>query len=184
MIDTNLEMTDKIGYLLLKKGIIDTKILEQALQIKQNDQDKLKRNLAQILVQEFSFDHDTIFREVAVLYAFKELNLHIEDLPEEKINEIKKSINVQPDDVKKLISEHSVIPIRLDKDKLTLAAIDPTDRALTKIAYALSAKKYEINYLRKKDYDKLIQIIMPRRNEYLQMIEESDEDRLSRKWKA
>lgn len=179
MIDTNLEMTDKIGYLLLKKGIIDTKILEQSLQIKQNDQDKLKRNLAQILVQEFGFDHDTIFREVAVLYAFKELNIHIEDLPEEKTNEIKKLISSQPDDVKKLITEHNVIPIRLDernRDKLTLAAIDPTDRALTKIAYSLNAKKYEINYLRKKDYDKLIQIIMPKRNEYLQMIEESEEE--------
>lgn len=179
MIDTNLEMTDKIGYLLLKKGIIDTQILQQALQIKQNDQDKLKRNLAQILVQEFAFDHDTIFREVAVLYAFKELNIHVEDLPDEKINEIKKLINSQPDDVKALITEHYVIPLKLDekaKDKLTLAAIDPTDRALTKIAYALNAKKYEINYLRKKDYDKLIQIIMPKRNEYLQMIEDSGEE--------
>lgn len=179
MIDTNLEMTDKIGYLLLKKGIIDTRILEQALQIKVNDQDKLKRNLAQILVQEFSFDHDTIFREVAVLYAFKELNIHIEDLPEEKINEIKKLINSQTDDVKTLIADHFVIPIRLDervRDKITLAAIDPTDRALTKIAYALNAKKYEINYLRKKDYDKLIQIIMPKRNEFLQMIEDSGEE--------
>jgi len=179
MIDANLEMTDKIGYLLLKKGIIDTRILEQSLQIKQNDQDKLKRNLAQILVQEFNFDHDTIFREVSVLYAFKELNIRVEDLTDEKINEIKKLVNAQPDDVKKLISEHNVIPLRLDekaKDKLTLAATDPTDRALTKIAYALNAKKYEINYLRKKDYDKLIQVIMPKKNEYLQMIEESGEE--------
>ena len=36
MIEAKLEMTDKIGYLLLKKGIIDTKILEQALQVKQS----------------------------------------------------------------------------------------------------------------------------------------------------
>ena len=71
MLESQLEMTDKIGYLLLKKGIIDHKILEQALKIKDNDQTKLKRNLAQILVDEFNFDHDLIFREVAVLYAFK-----------------------------------------------------------------------------------------------------------------
>ena len=31
MIDTSLEMTDKIGYLLFKKGIIDSTILEEAL---------------------------------------------------------------------------------------------------------------------------------------------------------
>ena len=58
MIDTNLEMTDKIGYLLLKKGIIDTAILEKSLNIKNAEQSKLKRNLAQILVQDFDFDHD------------------------------------------------------------------------------------------------------------------------------
>ena len=73
MIDTNLEMTDKIGYLLFKKGIIDGPMLEKAIAAKANDKSKIKRNLAQILVQDFKFDHDVIFREVAILYAFREL---------------------------------------------------------------------------------------------------------------
>ncbi len=179
MLEANLELTDKIGYLLLKKGIIDNQILEKALLEKQNDQSNLKRNLAQILVQEFDFDHDTIFREVAVLYAFKELNVRPEDMPEERQNEIKRLIDSQEDEVKKMLAQHMVIPFKYDdrvRDKLILAAVDPTDRALTKIAYSLNAKKYEINYLRKKDYDKLIQIIMPQQNEFLQMIEESAEE--------
>ena len=49
MIETNIEMTDKIGYLLFKKGIIDAAILEKAINAKNNDKHKLKRNLAQIL---------------------------------------------------------------------------------------------------------------------------------------
>ena len=44
MIDTNLEMTDKIGYLLFKKGIIDGQMLEKALAAKANDKSKIKRN--------------------------------------------------------------------------------------------------------------------------------------------
>ena len=67
MIDTNLEMTDKIGYLLFKKGIIDSNTLEKAIKAKTNDRNKIKRNLAQILVQDFHYDHDTVFREVAIL---------------------------------------------------------------------------------------------------------------------
>ena len=67
MIETNLEMTDKIGYLLFKKGIIDSSILEKALIAKANDKSKIRRNLAQILVQDFNYDHDRIFREVAIL---------------------------------------------------------------------------------------------------------------------
>lgn len=179
MIDSQLEMTDKIGYLLLKKGIIDAKILEESLKAKQHDQGKLKRNLAQILVQEFKFDHDTIFREVAVLYAFKELNIHIDELTDERIASIRRLMNSRGEEIKKTLLEHKVIPYKYDdrqRDKLILAAVDPTDRALTKIAYSLDAKKYEINYLRKKDYDKLIEIILPPENEFLKMIEESDEE--------
>ncbi len=178
MIDSQLEMTDKIGYLLLKKGIIDNKILEQALQTKQQDQNSKKRNLAQILVDEFKFDHDVIFREVAVLYAFKELHIEIDNLPEQRLNEIKNIIDSQTDEVKKLLLEHRVIPYKYDervRDKLILAAVDPTDRALSKIAYLLNAKKYELNYIRKKDFDNLIQLLIPVENVFLQMMEESDE---------
>lgn len=179
MIETQLEMTDKIGYLLLKKGIIDSKILEQSLKIKDADQLKQKRNLAQILVDEFGFEHDVIFREVAVLYAFKELNIHPETLTEERINEIKGLMNKQGPDVRKMLLDHRVIPFRFDdriKDKLILAAVDPTDRTLAKIAYSLNAKKYEINYLRKRDYEKLINLLVVSENEYLKLIEEAGEE--------
>jgi len=179
MIDTQLEMTDKIGYLLLKKGIIDHKILEQSLKIKDADQTKLKRNLAQILVDEFKYDHDIIFREVAVLYAFKELNVHPEELSDERIAEIKNLMTRQGDDVKQMLFTHRVIPFRYDdkiKDKLVLAAVDPTDRNLAKVAYTLNVKKYEINYLRKKDYDKLVALLAPTENEYLRMIQEAGEE--------
>jgi len=179
MSEINLEMTDKIGYLLLKKGIIDTKILEDSLKLKDADQFKQKRNLAQILVDEFGFDHDVIFREVAILYAFKELIFHPEDLTDERVADIKNIINKQSKEVRQMLLDHRVIPYKFDdktRDKLILAAVDPTDRALAKVAFTLNAKKYEINYLRKKDYDKLINVIITSENEYLRMIEEVGEE--------
>lgn len=178
MLDSQLEMIDKIGYLLLKKGIIDEKILSEALKVKNDDSTKQKRNLAQILVQEFGFDHDTIFREVAVLYAFKELNIKPEDLPEERINEIKRIMSSRGDEIKAAMLEHKVIPYSFDRlrEKLVLAAVDPTDKFLTKIAYDLNAKKYEVNFLRKRDYDRIISIISPPENEFLKSLEESHEE--------
>jgi len=182
MQDAQLEMTDKIGYLLLKKGIIDSKILEEALQIKNDDLASLKRNLAQILVQEFNFDHDTIFREVAVLYAFKELNIHPAEISDQRIDEIKKLMSSKGDEIKKTLLEHQIVPFQYDKfrERLVLAAVDPTDRAIPKIAYSLNVKKYEVNYLRKKDYDKLIEKIAPPENVYLQAIEEAGEEMYER----
>jgi len=178
MIDSQLEMTDKIGYLLLKKGIIDDDILEKSLAAKKADESSKRRNLAQILVQKFNFDHDTIFREVSVLYAFKELNIVIADLSEERIEEIKRLLKSKGDEVRNQFLLHKVLPYSYDKlrDRLVLAAVDPTDRDLTKIAYSLNIKKFEVNFLRKKDYDKLIEIIAPAENEYLKAIEASNEE--------
>jgi type IV pilus assembly protein PilB len=178
MLDSQLEMTDKIGYLLLKKGIIDDEILEKALNAKKADESKGRRNLAQILVQELNFDHDIIFREVSVLYAFRELSITISELSEERKVEIKRLLKSKGDDVRDQFLLHRVLPYSYDKlrDRLVLAAVDPTDRDLTKIANSLNIKKFEVNFLRKKDYDKLIEIIAPAENEYLKAIETSTEE--------
>jgi type IV pilus assembly protein PilB len=179
MIDTNLEMTDKIGYLLFKKGIIDSITLERALAAKSNDNSKIKRNLAQILVQDFNYDHDVIFREVAILYAFRELDTTPDEIPEKRIDDIRKMINGAGDFLKSQMLEHKVIPFMYDdriRDKLILAAIDPTDRNIAKIAFGLNAKKYEVIFIRKKDYEKLIETIVPPENIFLKMMEESDEE--------
>jgi type IV pilus assembly protein PilB len=176
MIETNLEMTDKIGYLLFKKGIIDGQMLEKALAAKTNDKSKIKRNLAQILVQDFKFDHDTIFREVAILYAFRELETRPEDIPDSRLDSIRNMIIGSGDGIKQQILENKIIPFMLDernKDKLIIAAVDPTDRNIPKIAFGLNAKKYEVIFIRKKDYEKLIEKILPPENEFLKAMEEN-----------
>ncbi len=178
MIDTNLEMSDKIGYLLFKKGIIDSTILEEALHAKANDKHKIKRNLAQILVQDFNFDHDKIFREVAILYAFRELETKPEEIPPERIESIKNMMEQASDSVKEMMMKHFVIPFMYDeriKDKLILASIDPTDRHMPRIAFGLNAKKYEVIFIKKSDYEKLIKIILPPENEFLKAMEEDDD---------
>ncbi|OGU73254.1 MAG: pilus assembly protein PilB [Ignavibacteria bacterium RBG_16_34_14] len=177
MIETNLEMTDKIGYLLFKKGIIDGVMLDKALQAKNNDKSKIKRNLAQILVQEFGYDHDQIFREVAILYAFRELDVAIEEISPQKINALKQLVTNSSEGLKQQMLEHKVLPFMFDeriKDKLILAAVDPTDRNIPKIAFGLNAKKYEVLFIRNKEYEKLVNTIIPPENVFLKMMEEAE----------
>jgi type IV pilus assembly protein PilB len=178
MVDTNYEMTDKIGYLLFKKGIVDIAVLEKALQAKSNDRGKIKRNLAQILVQDFGFDHDIIFREVALLYAFREFDKQVEEIPSHRLDVIKQLINNCPDTLKSQMIQHKVIPYMYDeriKDKLILAAMDPTDRSIPKIAFGLNAKKYEVIFIKKKDFEQLSHILIPPENIFLKMMEESSD---------
>jgi type IV pilus assembly protein PilB len=178
MIDTKLEINDKIGYLLFKKGIIDAQTLDKALNAKNNDRNKLRRNLAQILVDDFNFDHDVIFREVAILYAFRELDIDLEIMQEEYIERIRNMIEEGGDELKDLMIRDKIIPFIYDeqtKDKLIIAAVDPTNRNIPKIAFGLNAKKYEVIFIKKKDYEKLIEKVFPPENIFLKNITDEDD---------
>ncbi|GMR24996.1 MAG: GspE/PulE family protein [Ignavibacteria bacterium] len=178
MIETNLEMTDKIGYLLFKKGIIDSAMLEKTLLAKAKDKGKSRRNLAQILVQDFNFDHDMIFREVSILYAFRELETKPDEIPEERINNIRTMIENSSEAIKELMLRNSVLPFMYDermKDKLILAATDPTNRQIPRIAFGMNAKRYEVIFINKIGYDELIKKVLPPENEFLKALEDNEE---------
>lgn len=175
----NLEMTDKIGYILYKKGLVDAPTLERALNSKIKDFDKQRRNLAQILVQDYGFDHDSIFKEVATLYAFRDFSDRVEEIPEKILDFIKTMINNADNEIKNLMLENSIIPYRFDeknKDKLLFLSIDPTNKLIPKIAFGLGSKKYEVVFIKKKDYDKLIKLIVTPENEYLKALQSSSEE--------
>jgi type IV pilus assembly protein PilB len=175
----NIEMTDKIGYILYKKGLVDAQTLEKALNTKVQDFTKKRRNLAQILVQDYGFDHDSIFREVATLYAFREFSDRIEEIPEKILEYIKTMLNNADPEIKNLMLENSIIPYKFDdkvKDKLLFLSIDPTNKLIPKIAFGLGCKKYEVVFIRKKDYDKLIKIIVTPENEFLKALQSSSEE--------
>jgi type IV pilus assembly protein PilB len=175
MIDSNLEYTDKIGYLLFKKGIIDAVTLEKALTAKNSETGKVKRSIAQILVQDFKFEHDVIFREVATLFAFREIELKGAEVASEKLERIKQMITATGDENKDFMIKHRVIPFGYDerqKDKLILLAIDPTERSIPKIAFSLSAKKYEVFFVKKKELDILVEKLFPPENVFLKQLEE------------
>jgi type IV pilus assembly protein PilB len=171
MIETKLEINDKIGYLLFKKGIIDAETLDKALNAKFNDRNKLRRNLAQILVDDFNYDHDVIFREVAILYAFRELDIDLATIQPDYLETIRDMIEGGGEELKELMLRDRIIPFIYDeqtKDKLIIAATDPTNRNVQKVAFGLNAKKYEVIFIKKKDYDILIEKIIPPENEFLQ----------------
>lgn len=180
--DIDSDIGNKLGYVLLKKGIIDSKTLVQAVVAKRkenvhtNGNGKSGRNLAQILVQDFKYDHDSIYREVANLFAFKTYEIDLEENNSERIEKIKKLIDKFSDDLKQKMVTHQVIPLEYDDkilDKIILAAVDPTIREIPKIAYSLNAKSFDVFYIPEKKYEQLIEILIPQENIYLKNIEES-----------
>ncbi len=163
---------NKLAYLLLKKGVIDSKTVTRAVFLKQKylQEGKIRKNLAQILVQDLNFDHDLIFREVASFYAFRTVDLDVSNLSETIINDIKNLLDTYDEEVKKMLLHVRMLPLMFDlnnKNKLILGATDPTDKEILRIIQRLNIDRYEITYLPPASYEKLIDILIPPENEYL-----------------
>ncbi|MBP6672894.1 MAG: type II/IV secretion system protein [Bacteroidetes bacterium] len=173
----DIDITDKIGYTLLKKGIIDYETLEKSLRIKESEAAKKeRRNLGQILVSEFSADHDAVFREVANLYAFREIYIADENIEKGRIEFIRKLIDGLPDGNRELLMQTKMLPLKFDEkqpDKLIIISADPTDRNIPLISRNFNVKKYEVTYCRLKDLQSLIELVIPPQNEFLKQLEDN-----------
>ncbi len=171
-----VDITDKLGYTLLKKGVVDYETLDRALKIKEQEDSKTRRSLAQILVSDFGVDHDSVFKEVANLYGFREIYLADENIDKNRIDFIKKLVEPLPQALKEQMRTEKILPLKYDEqrpDKLILISADPTSRAIPLIARALGAKRYEVCYVRLKDIQNLFDKVFPPENEFLKVLEES-----------
>src|SRR2546426_9160953 len=147
----DIDITDKIGYTLLKKGIIDYETLEKSLHVREGEDRKTRRNLGQILVSDFHVEHDLVFREVANLYAFREIYINDEAVDEARIDFVKRYVDALPDNYRDLLIQTKMLPLRFDEkqtDKLIIIAADPTDRRIPIVARNFGVKKNEVCYCR------------------------------------
>lgn len=172
---------NKLAYLLLKKGVIDSKTVTKAVFLKQKylQEGRVRKNLAQILVQDLNFDHDLIFREVATFYAFRTVDIDLKNLPENIINDIRNLLDSYDSSITKMLLHVKMLPLMFDinnKNKLILGATDPTDKEILRIVQRLNIDRYEITYLPLSSYEKLIEILIPPENEYLKNLEKLAED--------
>ena len=173
----DIDITDKIGYTLLKRGVIDYETLEKSLAVKEGEEKKNRRNLGQILVNDFSVEHDLVFREVANLYAFREIYIKDEVIDSARTEFIKKFVEALPDTMRDLLLQVKMLPLRFDEkqpDKLIIIAADPTDRNIPAIARNFAVKKYEVCYCRLKDFQVLLEQVAPPGNEFLKLLANAD----------
>jgi type IV pilus assembly protein PilB len=171
----HIDITDKIGFALLKKGVIDYETLEKSLKVKEGEDKKNRRNLGQILVHDFNADHDAVFREVADLYAFREIYIADEKVDKDRVDFIRRLINQLPENVREMLIQAKILPLKYDEkqpEKLIVAAADPTDRRIPLVARNWG-KKYEVAYCRLKDLTTLFEQVMPPENEFLKLLENS-----------
>ncbi len=174
-ITKSLDVSDRLGITLYKKGIVDLPTLERAIKVKEQDDSNRRRSLAQILVKDFNIEHDSVFREVTELYGFREIYLKDENVDQKRIDFMRKMLELLPDSLRNLMREDKLVVFKYDEYrpyKLIFLAADPTSTNIPVIARAIGAKRYEVCYVRYKDLQVLLDSVFPEQNEYLKVLED------------
>ncbi len=169
----------QLGSTLLKKNILDFNTLKKALEIKETEDSPIRRSLAQILVKDFSFDHDAIYREVADFYGFREIRLSDENLDEKRFKFIRRKIEQLSESIRNLMEEERILLLGYEQIptsqlyKYIYVATDPTNGHVPTVAMAMNAKRYEVCYIDSRDFQALWEMVFPQENQYLKILEDS-----------
>ncbi len=172
------EETKKItrsGDLLVEHGVIDAEILEKALILQSSETGSKRRKLGEILVEDLGCDRHEIYRELAKIYAFTEVDLEHETLTEQKIAFIKSLYETLEKADRDELIRNNIIPYKVDErraDTLLVLMDDPTDRELRNLAKKFRFRHLDFSYARREYLKKWIEAIYPTTNEFLQIIED------------
>ncbi|MCF7793381.1 MAG: Flp pilus assembly complex ATPase component TadA [Candidatus Cloacimonetes bacterium] len=168
----------RFGQLLLKKGLIDEVILEKALII-QAEEDPNPRALGEILAHDFKIDHHSIFGLLAELYAFRTVEINPNEITEKQIKHTREILSKFDDNFRKNLLYRKVLPYQYNygrKNTLVVLSADPTEKLIDKIPAHSEFKKYEVVYCKLVQLEELINIIAPQKNEFLELLQEAEQE--------
>ena len=169
----------RIGEFFIQKGIIDEAALKRALEIQRREREATQggayRKLGDILVEELGIDRHQVYRAISEFYGFKELEIDPNSLSEEQIAFIRECLEQFPESQKEKFLSRKILPFEQDghgRELLRIAAADPTDQAVADMALRLGYRRYEVFYTPSDVLEKVIERVVPPKNEFLELIEE------------
>ena len=171
-------MALRIGDVLVKQGIITDEVLQQALEIQSKEPPTSRRRVGEVLYEDLGVDRHAVIHSLTSLYAIKEIEVSVKDLPEEQIEFIQGFLENLSDDTRTAMIRAKMIPLNFDSKNgeglLTLIAADPTDPSLQGIVEQLNYRNYEIAYTKQESVEELINKILSGINEFLEILDEID----------
>ncbi|MFH1861624.1 MAG: ATPase, T2SS/T4P/T4SS family, partial [bacterium] len=167
---------NRTGDILLQRGVIDHETLEQAIIIQSTETGAKRKRLGEILVEDLGCDRHKIYRELARLYAFPEVDLEQERLDAERIKFIERMYNSLEKEDREQLLRFNILPLKVDahnSDMLLVLTDDPADREHLRIAKKFGFRHIEFAYARRDLIVQWIEKVYPTTNEFLQIIEEA-----------
>ena len=139
---------------LVRNRIISEEVAVQAAEWKKtNDRDK--RSLVEILKEEFGLSQDVLHYQVAQFYAFRVIDINERGARRLLPTDVLKILRGLPESIRQLAMRHKVLPYDLAEnqpDKIIVVTPNPADREISDVARALPYKKFEICYMKERDW--------------------------------
>lgn len=165
-----------LGKLLILKNVITPDILDAA--IKKDKLSDVKRPIDQILISDFNVDREKIYTEIAKLYAIQKVEINADQLSDQEIDNIKDLLEKLPKELYEKAIESKIIPFKIlpkRNNALAIIASNPRDTLGKEIANVLNFNRYEILYCPFSHIEGLIKRLNQDDNEYLKILEKTDE---------
>ena len=146
-------MTSFLEHLVRNRIISEEVAMQAADWKKQNEKDK--RSLIDILKEEFGLSQDVLHYQVAQFYAFRVIDINDRGPRRLLPSDVLKIIRGLPEQVRQLAMRHKVLPYDLAEnqpDKIIVVTPNPADREISDVARALPYKKFEICYMKERDW--------------------------------
>ena len=161
-----------IGNILVNRDIITEDQLHEAMAILREEPDSSNRRLGQILYQDLGVDRHKVMSQIASIYAFEEVFRDQKSVEGEVIEDIKSHIDELPTEVVDELVHQKAVPLRQNKNTLTIAAADPSDPTLSNIIGKLNFKQHNIVYCRYELVEQILTQVYEQKNEFLDLLEE------------
>lgn len=163
-----------IGDILVNKGIITEENLQKGLKILSEEPKESNRRLGQILSQDLGLNRHEIMKEIAGIYAFREVLKDIETIPGEVLDHIKENVEELPKEIVDELVHHKAIPYQKSRDSIVIAAADPSDPNIQNVINKINFKQTELVYCKYESIEEILSKVYEQKNEFLDLLEEID----------
>jgi len=146
-------MTSFLAHLVRNRIISEEVAMQAAEWKKHNDRDK--RSLVEILKEEFGLSQDVLHYQVAQFYAFRVIDINERGARRLLPSDVLKILRGLPESIRQVAMRHKVLPYDLAEnqpDKIIVVTPNPADREISDVARALPYKKFEICYMKERDW--------------------------------
>jgi type IV pilus assembly protein PilB len=175
IVKEEIKRVTRTGELLVQRGIIDIELLDKAILIQASDSAG-RRKLGEILVEDLGCDRHEIYRELARIYAFSEIELEKETLTDRRSQFIKGMLEALDKETRDEILKNCILPFRVDEQRqntLLVLTDDPTDRDRMQLVKKFGHRHVELAYAKRETIRHWLEGLYPTTNEFLQIIEEA-----------